>query len=72
MEGGGGWRTLVWEVDMEGRGMGHRSRGEKKVGGKRERDLRVTTEKQMSQSLCQSTDLQSLNHTHKDALGLNP
>lgn len=58
-----------------GVGGGHGGGGlevEGEFGGKRETDLRVTAEKQMSQSLCQSTDLQTLNHTHKNTVGVNP
>lgn len=59
------------DIGVGGGHGGVRSRG-KKFGGKRERDLSVTAEKQMNQSLCQSTDLQSLNHTRKDTVSVNP
>lgn len=45
---------------------------EGKFGGKRETDLRVTAEKQMSQTLRQSADLQTLNHTHTNTVGVIP
>lgn len=54
----------MWEVDWGG-GL---DVGGSNLAGK----VRVTAEKQMSQSLCQSTDLQPLNHTSKDTVGVNP